>query len=99
MPRKGVSLPYPCMGTKAARVVKRARSKELVACWARVQQEPCSVVGCTSGPITLHHPHGGSMLDRGITRGRGQKTSDWLVIPLCVRHHVGDQGIDSGMSV
>lgn len=35
---------------------------------------------------------------RGIvSRGMGQKTSDWLVIPLCFNHHVGEEGIDNGI--
>ncbi len=35
---------------------------------------------------------------RGIvSRGMGQKTSDWLVIPLCFDHHVGEDGIDNGI--
>lgn len=29
--------------------------------------------------------------------GMGQRVSDWLVVPLSPRFHVGDMGIDSGM--
>lgn len=48
---------------------------------------------------TLHHCHGGSM--RGIVhRGIGQKTSDWLVIPLDIRlHSMGPNAIDGSMGV
>ena len=44
---------------------------------------------------TLHHCHGGSM--RGLVyRGKSQKVSDWLVIPLDMEFHTGDWGIDAG---
>lgn len=33
------------------------------------------------------------MIDRGVMRGMSQKVSDWLVIPLCARHHTGKEGI------
>ena len=29
----------------------------------------------------------------------GMKSSDWLVIPLCMNHHTGQYGIDNGMSL
>jgi hypothetical protein len=50
---------------------------------------------------TLHHCHGGSLRDAGIHKGMGQKTSDWLVIPLAAEYHsVAPLGIDAGgMSV
>lgn len=50
-------------------------------------------------PATIHHVHGESIVDRHVTRGGGQKTSHWLVIPLCPRHHTGVDGIDAGMGV
>jgi len=61
--------------------------------WSRVSELGCIVCG---GPAGIHHPHGGSMKERGIHRSIGRKTSDWLVIPLCPNHHVGQFGIDSG---
>lgn len=35
----------------------------------------------------------------GFTRGRSQKGSGWLVIPLAAEYHTGNKGIDSGMGV
>jgi hypothetical protein len=39
------------------------------------------------------------MKDVGVHRGKGQKVSDWLVIPLDMTFHTGEYGIDSGMGV
>lgn len=39
-------------------------------------------------PAQLHHPRTG--------QGKGQRASDWLSIPLCERHHTGNDGIHSG---
>lgn len=39
-------------------------------------------------PAQLHHPR--------IGQGRGQRANDWLSIPLCQRHHTGNDGIHSG---
>lgn len=51
-------------------------------------------------PCTLHHVHGGSIKDRGLHVGMGQRQSDALVIPLAPEYHsVGPCGIDSGMGV
>jgi len=36
-------------------------------------------------PATLHHPRYGE--------GKGQRASDWLVIPLCPDCHQGPQGV------
>jgi hypothetical protein len=38
----------------------------------------CAVGGC-SAPAMLHHPR--------FAAGAGQRSSDWLVIPLCPEHH------------
>lgn len=65
--------------------------------WNNVGQLRCMI--CDSPEITLHHCHGGSMIDRGVMRGTSQKTSDWLVIPLHRVFHTGQYGIDSAMSV
>ncbi len=35
-------------------------------------------------PAVLHHPRDAA--------GGAQKASDWLVIPLCPEHHVGNSG-------
>lgn len=63
--------------------------------WTRVARLDCCI---THEPNpTLHHCHGGSLRDIGIHKGAGQKTSDWLVIPLAARlHSAGPQGIDGG---
>ncbi|MCF6327569.1 MAG: hypothetical protein L3J21_09805 [Devosiaceae bacterium] len=39
------------------------------------------------------------MKDVGVHRGKGQKVSDWLIIPLDWDLHTGSLGIDSGMGV
>lgn len=62
--------------------------------WSRVASLGCIVTG---GPATLHHVHGGSCKEAGIHKGMGQKTSDWLVIPLCpLLHQHPPEGIDAG---
>lgn len=52
-------------------------------------------LGCVvcMAPAIVHHCHGGSMRDVGVHKGWGQKVSDWLTIPLCPRHHNGDEGV------
>lgn len=35
----------------------------------------------------------------GVHKGLGMKTSDWLVIPLAHRYHVGAEGIDAALGV
>lgn len=35
----------------------------------------------------------------GVHKGMGQKTSDWLCIPLAARYHTGCDGIDAGVGV
>lgn len=73
---------------------RKQRSEELQRHWNVVGMLGCMV--CEHSIVTLHHVHGGSM--RGVaSRGTGQKTSDWLVIPLCHNHHVGEEGIDNGI--
>lgn len=49
--------------------------------------------------VTLHHCHGGSMKDAGWHVGVSQKQNPFLQLPLALRYHVGDEGIDSGMGV
>jgi hypothetical protein len=60
--------------------------------WDRVAALGCLLSGASSP--TLHHCHGGSMREIGVHKGLGQKTSDFLVIPLAPRFHTGDLGID-----
>jgi hypothetical protein len=63
--------------------------------WTRVAALGCCI-SHSPGP-TLHHVHGGSCRFVGIHKGMGQKTSDWLVIPLAAQYHcAGPQAIDGG---
>ena len=49
----------------------------------------CAILEQTDDiPAQLHHPRTG--------QGKGQRASDWLVVPLCERHHEGKDGIHSG---
>ena len=54
-------------------------------------------------PVTLHHCHGGSMMEMiggsGHMKGQGQKTNPFYQIPIIMTYHTGDYGIDSGMGV
>jgi len=45
----------------------------------------CRILGYGETPAQLHHVREG--------QGMAQKASDWLVIPLCVEHHAGKNGI------
>ena len=67
-----------------------------------VRRLPCIV--CDQWPATLHHCHSGSVSDRLASLGldpmktrRGIGGSEALVIPLGVRYHVGQDGIDYGV--
>jgi hypothetical protein len=51
-----------------------------------------SGIAC-EGRTTIHHAGGGSMLARGVLKGKGSKNSDWLTLPLCERHHQGQDGV------
>lgn len=68
-------------------------NRELRAHWNAVAAMGCLVTRSTWN-ITLHHAHGGSLLDRGFRRTFGRKTSDWLVIPIVMLIHTGPGGID-----
>ena len=57
----------------------------------RLRLFPCFVSRRT--PVVLHHCCGGSMAERGIHRGMGQKVSDWLCLPLNPDYHTGQYGI------
>lgn len=69
--------------------------------WERVAQLGCLVTGTPyiegaegDTRVTIHHPHGGSMKERGVHRSLGRKASDLLVIPIIYRIHLGPGGID-----
>lgn len=55
--------------------------------WDLVARQGCLVTR-SMHDVTLHHPHGGSMVERGFQRS-GTKTSDWLVVPVVRVLHVG----------
>jgi len=53
-------------------------------------------------PVTLHHCHGGSMLDLGPgfpNPGMAEKNNPFLQIPLLLRYHTGSMAIDGSMGV
>lgn len=45
----------------------------------------CSILGYGPAPAQVHH--------LTLGRGKGQKNSDMLTIPLCMPHHTGSHGI------
>lgn len=68
---------------------------ELKRHWSRVAALNCCISNQPNPSI--HHVHGGSMRDIKLHKGLGQKTSDWLVIPLHPRYHYdGPDAIDGG---
>ena len=56
---------------------------------AWLREGGCVITGYRGEEVQLHHCHGGSISDLGFVRGRGQKTSNWLVLPLFHSYHVG----------
>lgn len=65
--------------------------------WDLVASLGCAVTGKTreeSAVITIHHAHGGSIVERGFPRSFGRKTSWWLALALIEDLHVGEGGID-----
>jgi hypothetical protein len=62
-----------------------------------LRQLPCCVSDRT--PVTLHHCHGGSILDAGFPVGMALKQNPFLQIPLHAEYHVGNFGIDYGEGV
>ena len=75
--------------------MKEQRPREVQEHWERVAAVGCVLSGM---PATIHHCHGGSMREF-VHKGLGQKTSDWLVIPLAPRYHTGELGIDASLGV
>ena len=76
-------------------------SKIIQLHWDRVLELGCLVTRTPYIPdiegdcrVTLHHPHGGSMRERGVHRSKGRKVSDLLVVPIIYRIHLGPGGID-----
>lgn len=62
-----------------------------------LRQLPCAVTRRT--PVTLHHCHGGSIVDHGWAVGMSQRQNPYLQIPLHAEYHVGRFGIDYGYGV
>ncbi|OFE11400.1 hypothetical protein PHACT_12650 [Pseudohongiella acticola] len=83
--------------TKQWKRIPKDEKKAIEKYHALVAEMACVVTG--KRPVTLHHCHGGSLADIGITRGMSQRPSDWLVIPIIMDLHVGPQGIDGGKGV
>lgn len=54
----------------------------------RVRELGCVICG-SDKEVELHHCHGGSVTAAGFRRGLGQKTSEWLIIPLHRDYHTG----------
>lgn len=61
--------------------------------WEFVATVPC--LACQKAPVQLHHARSGSMVDNGYLAGGAQKPSDWFVLPICLNHHTGGEGIHS----
>lgn len=52
--------------------------------------------------ITLHHCHSGSMMDLGPAfqnPGMGERNNPFFQIPILLKYHTGQQGIDGSMGV
>lgn len=66
---------------------------------AQLRAMGCIVTGRTDR-VTIHHCHSGSIAERGYNRGGGQKSSDWLCIPLDLYlHSMGPEAIDGSCGV
>lgn len=77
---------------------RKARPVEIRRHWDRLRELGCIVTGQPNP--TIHHCHGGSLRDLGVTKGMGLKTSDWLVIPLAIElHSMGPGAIDGALGV
>jgi len=79
------------------KIIQNPKAKEIEDHWNLVASMRCVVSG--DPKVTLHHCKGGSMrqvLGCAGNPGKGQKVSDWLVIPLAWRYHTGDFGVDTG---
>lgn len=50
-------------------------------------------------PATVQHARAGSLKQRGIHRAKGMKNSEWLILPICPRHHYLDEGADGSMGI
>lgn len=83
--------------TKAWKRIPLNERKAIARHQALVRSMPCVVTG--SSNVTLHHCHSGSLREAGITRGVGQRPSDWLVIPITLDLHIGNGGIDGSKGV
>ena len=71
--------------------MKKIASKELKRHYKNVAEIGCILTGFEP---QLHHVFGGSIKDRGFSRGMGQRgVNEFWVIPLCHHYHQGSKGI------
>lgn len=57
----------------------------------RVASLPCCL--CGNSPVEVHH------IREGEAAGAGQRSSDWLAIPVCPSCHRGSKGIHGDKSM
>jgi len=53
-------------------------------------------------PVTLHHCHGGSMIELGPefqNPGMGERNNPFFQIPLMLDYHTGTRGVDGSLGV
>ncbi len=51
-------------------------------------------------PVTLHHCHGGSMLDLpGDNPGMAERNNPFFQIPIMLEYHTGVRGIDGSIGI
>jgi hypothetical protein len=64
--------------------------------WTRLVDGGCCICG---GPAEVAHTHGGSIVERlkePKAKGRKLPYMDFLVLPLCMRHHrIGPTALDN----
>ena len=66
----------------------------------RLRQMRCVVTD--SRPVTLHHCHGGSMLQLGppfSNPGMAERNNPFFQIPILLEYHTGPRGIDGSLGV
>lgn len=64
--------------------------------WNKVAEIGCLIC---HGPAEIAHCHGGSIseiLGPEFRPGTAQRQNHYLVLPLCMAHHRGPEGLDTG---
>lgn len=76
--------------------MKVRRRKPAVPAAIKVYWTCVAAIGCIicGQPAQIHHCHSRELTGMGLGSGGAQKTSHWLVIPLCINHHTGAEGVD-----